>query len=270
VSAWLDVDVAEGSELLIERHDHVVVLTLNRPDALNALNAELTNALYDAFDEIEGNFPDHRVVVLTGNGRGFCSGADVNRLAAGVRGELPRTPQRRTIVELAPRLRSIPQPIVAAVNGVAAGAGLALALASDIRIASSQASFASIFVKRALVPDTATTYTLQRLVGPGVASEMALTGRVIDVEYAREVGLVNRVVAPERLLDEALELAAEVAANPPVAVQHTKRLIDRVAPDLMELVRIEAETNRQFADSRDRREAILAFIEKRTPLFTGS
>jgi 2-(1,2-epoxy-1,2-dihydrophenyl)acetyl-CoA isomerase len=256
--------------LLLERHDHVVTFTLNRPDSLNALDRELTLALYDALDEVEARFPDERVLVLTGNGRGFCSGADVHRLAAGLRGEIPASRRNRPIVELGPRLRSVPQPIVAAVNGVAAGAGLALALASDIRIASTEARFTSVFVKRALVPDTGTTYTLERVVGPGVAAEMSLTGKVFGAKWAERVGLVNEVVEPARLLESALSIAREIAANPPVTIRETKRLMDQAAPDLNEIVRREAETNRRFADTHDRREAILAFVEKRTPVFTGS
>src|SRR5437588_792246 len=106
-------EMTGANELLIERHEHVVLLTMNRPDFLNALDVELTGALYDALDEVEAGFPQDRVVVLTGNGRGFCSGADVNRLAAGMRGETASPHRRGPIVELAPRLRAIPQPIVA-------------------------------------------------------------------------------------------------------------------------------------------------------------
>jgi enoyl-CoA hydratase/carnithine racemase len=260
----------ENQVLLVERRGHVVILTLNRPDVLNALDADLTMALYDVLDEIEGRFPEERVVVITANGRGFCSGADVSRMAASVQGRGATVRRTRPIVELAPRLREIPQPIVCAVNGVAAGAGLAIALASDVRIGSTQARFASIFIKRALVPDTATTYTLPRLVGPGVAAEMALTGRVVDAEFARSVGLVNRIVEPEQLLDEAVAIATEIAANPPVTIKDTKRLLDGVEPDhYMQVVQRERQTNDAGWETHDRKEAILAFVEKRAAVFTG-
>lgn len=256
--------------LKIAREGHVAIVTMNRPAKLNAFSRDLTAAMYDALDEIEAAFPDVRAVVLTGAGRGFCAGADVQSMAANLE-SMANTPvnPRGTIVYLGARLRALPQPVVAAVNGVAAGAGLSLALASDVRIASTLGRFACSFVKRALVPDTGCCATLPRAVGPGVAAEMALTGRVYDADWALRVGLVGMVVEPDALMNAALELAAEIAANPPVAVKATKEVMQRFTDDLKEVAAVEAEINRRAAGSHDRREAMRAFLEKRTPVFRG-
>jgi 2-(1,2-epoxy-1,2-dihydrophenyl)acetyl-CoA isomerase len=256
--------------LQVERDGHVAVVTLNRPDKLNALNRELTSTLYTTLDELEAAFPDVRAIVLTGAGRGFCAGADVTSMAGNI-DAMGRKPadRRQTIVYLAAALRAVPQPIVAAINGVAAGAGLSLALASDVRIASTASRFAAIFVKRALVPDTGACYMLPRTVGPGVAAEMALTGRVYDAEWAQRVGLVSPLVEPEELMATAMQVAQEIAANPPIAVRTIKQVMQGFTEDLTEVATIEADANRSFADSNDRREAIQSFVEKRAPVYRG-
>jgi 2-(1,2-epoxy-1,2-dihydrophenyl)acetyl-CoA isomerase len=159
--------------------------------------------------------------------------------------------------------------VVAAVNGVAAGAGLSLALASDIRIASSEARFSCVFVKRALVPDTGASYLLPQTVGRGNAAEMALTGRVYPADWALAAGLVGAVVRPEELLPRALACAEEIAANPPITVRSIKSLMAGFDVDLAEVVARETEINDAEDATEDRREAMLAFVEKRTPVFRG-
>ena len=214
-----------------ERQGHLAVITFQREDKLNALSEEMTVELHRALDEVAEEFPGTRVLILTGAGRGFCSGADVGRLiqranddSASPKSERPETPVS-SIMLLASHLRRIPQPVVAAVNGVAAGAGLSLALCSDVRIASEDARFSAIFVKRSLVPDTAASYTIAALAGQGVAAEMCLTGRVYDARWALEKGLVNKVVPAGDLMAEAETLADEIASNPPIAVRSTKALL---------------------------------------------
>ena len=264
----------EFQHIALERHDHLAVLTLQRPDRLNALNREMGLELHAVLDQLAGEFPEIRVVIITGAGRGFCSGADVGDMpkrmasgdgAAGTPDEGPSITMR-----LAPHLREIPQPIIAAVNGVAAGAGLGIALSCDIRIASESARFSSVFVKRSLVPDAGVSEILGALVGPGIAAEMAYTGRVYDAPWALEKGLVNRKVPADELLAQAESLALEIAANPPLAVKATKALLNSHYPDLNRVIETEHRANDPVKGTSDQMEAIQAFLEKREPKFTGS
>ncbi|MCX6023744.1 MAG: enoyl-CoA hydratase/isomerase family protein, partial [Chloroflexi bacterium] len=219
-----------------------------------------------------------RVVILTGAGRGFCAGADVSSMAS----NLDRDPavsasntamarlNRRAIPDLAVRLRALRQPVIAAVNGVAAGAGMSLSMAADIRIASQEARFSAIFVKRGLIADTGSTHLLPRLIGTGFAAELIFTGAVIDVERAREMGLVNRVVEHQHLLTEAMDMAETIAANPPLTVQMAKGAMYRgLLYDLPESVKNESYLNNIATATEDFREGVRAFAEKRTPQFTG-
>jgi 2-(1,2-epoxy-1,2-dihydrophenyl)acetyl-CoA isomerase len=263
--------------LYLERTGHMAILTLNRPDRMNAINHQLRTELNLALDEVAGEFPDTRVLIITGAGRGFCSGADVSDQAARLPQSQEQEPpqqgadaalsQSRTAV--APRLPLLPQPVITAVNGVAVGAGLSIALASDIRVASDKARFSSIFIKRAGVPDNGASHLLPALVGPGVAAEMALTGRIYDAQWAYRVGLVNQVVPADQLLDAAKSLAQEITSNPPLAVRATKQIQNSHVPDLQEVDRLEREANLPTNDSEDRREAILSFLEKREPVYKG-
>ena len=260
---------------------HVAVITLNRPEKLNALNKEIRFELVTVLEEIGGQFPDIRVVVLTGEGRGFCAGADVGEQADGLPQELERTiesvqrdheerqkdPARRSP---APLVREIPQPVIAAVNGVAAGMGLSIALACDIRIASEHGRFSCVFIKRSLVPDTGAAYLIPSLVGPGIAAEMALTGRVYDADWALRVGLVNKVVPQEDLMADALSIAHEIAANPPLAVRSTKQLLyDAASTDLNTILPMEGLANAPSWGTEDRRESLVSFLEKRDPVYHG-
>ena len=263
--------------LHLERTGHVATLTLSRPEQLNAFHQQMGREIHQALDELEEDFPDIRVLILTGAGRGFCSGADVSGQAEGLsRSRVQQSDQRDTdagfavsILSLAPHLARLPQPVIAAVNGVAAGAGLSLALASDIRVASDQARFSSIFIKRSLVPDNCASYILPALAGMGVAAEMALTGRIYDAQWALQMGLVNKVVPGDQLMEEARSLAEEISSNPPLAVRATKQLLNSHLPDLYQIARAEHEANTATQGSEDRREAVLSFVEKRQPVFKG-
>jgi 2-(1,2-epoxy-1,2-dihydrophenyl)acetyl-CoA isomerase len=243
---------------------------MNRPERLNALSPGLTSDLNDVFDELDAAFPDIRVIILTGNGRGFCSGADLGGQIASVNGQAPPPGYnpRVSIPLLAPRMRRVAQPIIAAVNGVATGAGLSLSLASDIRIASDQARFASIFVKRGLVPDTGSSSSLPDLVGLGIASEMAFTGRLFDAQWALEKGLVNSMVPHDQLMDAAMALAQEISANPPLTVRSSKALLVR-RYRLDDALPHEHDANAPSTPSEDRVEALKAWVEKRDPVYHG-
>ena len=252
----------------VECSGHVACVTMNRPEKLNALTSRMAAELHKALAEIRED-ANVRVVILTSSGRGFCSGADVNELL-GPGADAGDVQPGLRITDLSARIRSMPQPVIAAVNGVAAGAGLAIALACDIRIASQEAGFASIFVKRSLVPDAGASLLLPRVVGAAVAMEMALTGAVYDAQWALEQGLVSRVVPADRLMLEAAALADEIAANPPLAVRATRALLsgDDVA-DLASAMQREREANALLSATDDAEEAVRAFLEKRPPEYRG-
>ena len=262
----------------LQRHAHIAVITLQRPDRLNALNRQMTQELHDVLDQLAADFPETRAVVITGAGRGFCSGADVGdmakRMADPTDGDLGASPSAdqgpSIIMRLAPHLRGIPQPVIAAVNGVAAGAGLGIALSCDIRVASDEARFTSVFVKRSLMPDAGVSQILGAVAGPGIAAEMALTGRVYDAQWALAKGLVNQVVPAGELMSQAESLAQEIAGNPPLAVRATKKLLNSHYPDLSQVIEAEHRANDAVRDTADQQEAVRAFVEKRDPKFTGS
>ena len=253
--------------LKLERADHIATITLNRPGKLNALNSQMTAEFHSALDTLSDE-DDIRVVVLTGAGRGFCSGADVNELLEGSQAPSVTIPETE-ITALSSHIRRTRQPVIAAVNGVAAGAGLAIALASDIRLASEETSFSCIFVKRSLVPDAGSSYTLPRLVGLGVAMEMALTGNIYDARWALEKGLVNKVVPADKLMEEAMALANNIASNPPICVRSIKELLYDHDKDLRGILKKESDANILLVGSEDALEAVRSFLEKRQPVYKG-
>ncbi len=263
--------------LYLEKSGPVAILTMNRPEKLNAFNRQLTHEFHMALDEVAAEFPDTRVLILTGEGRGFCSGADVSDQAETLSPSRNRDSDlqeneagfNESILTVGPHIQRVPQPVVAAINGVAAGAGLSLALACDIRIASEQSRFSSIFIKRSLVPDNGCSYLLPAITGMGVALEMALTGRIYDAQWALRVGLANMVVSADHLMEDAKALAAEISSNPPLAVRATKQLMNSHTTDLYRIARLESEANLSSAGSEDRREAVLSFMEKRQPVYKG-
>jgi enoyl-CoA hydratase/carnithine racemase len=258
--------------LLYEVKDGIATLTLNRPDRLNALGGTLREDLYDAVTRA-GADPEVRVMVITGAGKGFCSGGDVKAMGEAKAGQR----ERPLIEKIAPgrdrtllAMREAPQPIIAAVNGAAAGAGMNLALGCDIRIASTAARFTQAFVKRGLHPDWGGTYFLPRTVGTAKACEMIFTGDVIDAAEALRLGIVSRVVAPEELMPAAYELARRIAAGPPVAIRLAKRSIYANADlDLRAALQVETMAQNICFETEDATEGIRAFGEKRAPVFKG-
>lgn len=252
----------------------VRLLTLHRPERLNAMNVEMVQGLHDALDGIATD-RTCRTVVITGAGRGFCAGLDLSGYgpAPGATGNdrvQDGFATQRHIAALVPRLRSLPQPVISAVNGAAAGGGLALALASDVRIASASARFNVAFVRIGLSGcDIGVSWLLPRLIGASRAWELMLTGRIIDATRADQIGLVSRVVPDDELLPAALEVAAEIAANSPYGVAQTKEVMwsQLEIGSLQAGIDLENRTQLLASQTGQLAEAMAAFLEKRPPVF---
>lgn len=255
------------SDSLVLRADHgpVRVLTLNRPQALNSFTRAMHGELLPALDAAALD-DSVRCVVITGAGRGFCAGQDLNDALGDVDvGDLVE----QLYKPLALRIRSMPVPVLAAVNGVAAGAGANFALGCDIVIAARSASFIQAFAKIALVPDCGGTWLLPRLVGRANAMALAMTGDKLAAEEAQRIGLIWRVVDDAALMDEALALASKLAAMPVAALAATRRVIDdAMALDYATALSHEAAVQRGMGAAHDAKEGIAAFLAKRAPTFT--
>jgi 2-(1,2-epoxy-1,2-dihydrophenyl)acetyl-CoA isomerase len=258
--------------LLYKVQDRIATLTLNRPDRLNALGDTLREDLHDAVAKAAAD-PDVGVLVITGAGRGFCSGGDVKSMSEREQSGTA-TPLEDRVAPLRDRtilaMRDCPKPVIAAVNGAAAGAGMNLALACDIRIASTAAKFTQSFVKRGLAPDWGGTWFLPRIVGAAKAAELIFTGDTIDAAEALRLGIVNAVVAHETLMDETCKLAGRIAAGPPVAIALAKRAIHHNADvDLRAGLEFETFAQGICRETEDSKEGVRAFVEKRAPVFRG-
>jgi enoyl-CoA hydratase/carnithine racemase len=247
--------------------DGVALLTLNRPDRLNAWTAEMEHAYFVMLEECAAA-PQVRVIVVTGAGRGFCAGADMQALQAIGDGEMQASAeaadQRPQTLPL-----SIPKPIIAAINGACAGIGLVQALMCDLRFAAEGAKLTTAFARRGLVAEHGISWMLPRLVGPARALDLLLSGRVVFAEEAHELGLVNRVLAPDRLLEATLDYAHEIVVNcSPKSMATMKRQVymdlHRDLPDAL------AEANRLMLESftaPDFSEGVTSFLERRDPRF---
>ncbi len=260
-----------GDEVLLRVEDGVAWVTLNRPDRLNAFAGTMRDQLHDALERADGDAAV-RVVVITGAGRGFCTGADVevmsDLLGRGDDATFGRLVEAG--MRVVRRLRAMRVPVVAAVNGPAAGAGASLALACDVRLASSAASLGITFNRIGLHPDWGATYFLPRLVGPGRAAELVLSGRMVDAAEGERIGLFERVVPAEAFDAEVRRYVAELAAKPPLAVALARASLARSADaDLDTMLATEGEAQLRCFRSADAREGIAAFHEKRRPAFRG-
>jgi len=261
------------SVLGVETSEGITTLTMNRADAMNALNEELSYALREAL-EAAASDSSVRVVVLTGSGRAFSAGADLaeaqRRIEQG--GNLaPSEILRKRYNPIVKTIVEMEKPVIAAVNGVAAGAGASLAFACDVRVASDKARFMQAFVKIGLVPDAGATYFLPRLIGYARALEMAITGDLIDATKALEIGLVNAVVEHDQLLDTVRkEWAEPFASGPTRAYGLSKRAMRYGATNALEnVLEFEPDLQDQAALTHDAGEGITAFLEKRPPNYRG-
>ena len=258
--------------LIYEVEENIATLTMNRPERLNALGDTLRTDLHEAITTASGD-PNVRAIILTGAGRGFCSGGDVKAMNEAKQRQasspmMDKIAPSRDLTVLA--MRDAPKPIIAAINGPAAGAGMNIALGCDIRIASSTARFGETFVKRGLHVDWGGTYFLPRIVSMAKACELIFTGDIIDAEEALALGIVSQVVEPEALMDTVRALARRIAAGPPIAIRLAKRaLYHNQECDLRAALEYETYAQNICRETEDASEGIRAFVEKRLPNFKG-
>lgn len=258
--------------LKLERRGEIDILSLNRPQSLNALSPEMARELTDYFDDLKARL-DVRVVILRGEGRLFCAGADLATTAFSPPG--PGRAQRQTAMQklysgVVRAMRACPQPIVALIHGAACGAGLSLALASDVRYAAPNARMNAAYIKIGLGGcDMGAGYLLPRLVGLSNASEFLLTGRFIDAERAMRMGLVSEIVPEDKLVETGLGLAEDMLKAAPMGLRMTKETLNAEidAPSLEAALTIEDRQQVILIDTEDHREAVMAFRQKRAPVY---
>ena len=256
----------EAPRILLEREGSIVTLTLNRPDKLNAIDGAMLDALDKVLSELEAD-AQSRVVILTGAGRAFSAGADIKEWTAltphefgagwGMRGH-----------RLFERLAGLRPPVIAALNGIAFGGGLELALCADLRIAAAEARLGLPEVTIAAIPGWGGTQRLPRLIGPGRAKHLILTGQPIEAARAEAWGLVTEVVAAAALMARARELAQQIAANAPLSVQAAKRLVEAASPS-SPAATLEVPTSMACGATDDAREGRQSFLERRPPTYLG-
>ena len=257
--------------VLLDIEDNIAVITLNRPEKLNAFSGTMRQEIAGIVDDVCGD-PEVRVIVITGAGKAFCVGGDVNEMASGTSQALQdtRPNERPAMSRIVLAINEVEKPVIAAVNGVAVGGGVNLALACDMRIASEKARFGQVFVKRGLATDWGGIYFLPRLVGYAKAAELIFSGEVIDAEEAYKLGMVNKVVAHEKLMEAAMELAGTISKNAPIPIAFAKRGLQNFGKwDLAAALDYEAYVLGITSRSEDMKEGFTAFLEKRDPVFKG-
>lgn len=266
------MSTADFSCLRYERQGHVAVVTLNRPERMNAFGGAMKQEIVLAMQRAE-NDAEVRVIVLTGAGAAFCAGGDVKEMTevrASGAGRSLREKTRPARDDALLAIHEATKPVIAAVNGAAAGAGMNLALATDIRLASTKARFSQAFVKRGLSPDTGATFFLPRIVGLSKACELVFTGDTVDAAEALRLGIVSRVLEPEALMPEAMALAGRIAEGPPVAIQLAKQALHRGAEGgIRDALARETAAFNVCSDTEDAREGADSFLEKRPAVFKG-
>lgn len=263
--------------VVYEKEDGIAVMTLNRPDKKNAFDAQMQAEMDAVLTEVAKD-KEARVLIITGAGKAFCSGADIEYLMSlGEQHTLHQTTMEEmirgdgNILTTVLKIRNLPKPVIAAVNGVAAGGGLALALACDIRLASEAARFNMIFTKRGVIPESGSTFTLPRLVGTARALEMIFTADTVSAAEADRIGMVNKVVPAGQLIKAAKQLAASMVENSPLAIGFSKAAIYRgmVESDIAAQMDYEAYVENVLFNTDDFKEGINSFLERRPAKFKG-
>jgi len=260
-------------DIILEKKDYIATLTINRPEKMNAMTLETREAIIAALAEV-GEDDDVRVLILTGAGdRAFCAGVDVSVMSSRLAGEQQKVTRRQVTRRMGYQValfRQLRVPTIAAINGVAAGMGVSFITACDIRIASEKARFACAWVNRGLVPDGAATFLLPQIVGIEKALELFYTGDIIDAQEALRIGLVSRVVPHGDLMETAQELAAKIAANPPIPLELAKYGVYKgLRSDIEGALDYENYAVRVCTSTEDYKEGVQAFMEKRKPQFKG-
>ncbi|MEM9650747.1 MAG: enoyl-CoA hydratase-related protein [Actinomycetota bacterium] len=260
-------------QLLYDVDGHIATLTFNRPDRMNTITPKMLNALSERLLEADQD-PEVRVIVITGNGRAWCAGLDIAAASSGegIGGDSSASMSGEFDLRSAPPvvLNKIDTPTIAALNGGAAGYGMDIALGCDIRIASDKAKLSAAYTARGIVPESGGTWLLPRIVGWSTAAELLFTARTLTAEEARDQGLVSEVVPSEALMDRAISVASEVAANAPLAVRAAKRMMRHAMTEgLEDHVQREYLALLPLFASKDFREAINAYMEKRPATFEG-
>ena len=265
----------DSNVLDLAREDNVAILTLDRPEKLNALSGELSDDLRAALAEA-GNDDSVLALIVTGSGRGFCSGADLT--GGGSRKPDEGSRQSKMLDEYgwvgrqALAVYGLDKPVIAAVNGVAAGAGMSLALACDVRVGSAQSRFKTVFIERNLSPDSGMSFFLPRIVGYSRAADLIYSSRMVDADEAYRIGLLDRMVEHDDLIEESLAFAQQMTRWPPLALRTSKRVLQHnMEVELDDALRFEmASLAYPRRAENDQRESRLAFIEKRKPKYTGT
>ncbi|MFO7965601.1 MAG: enoyl-CoA hydratase/isomerase family protein [Desulfobacterales bacterium] len=257
--------------VLLDKKDHIAWITLNRPDKMNAFGGRMRQEIAEVVDHVCTD-ADTRVIVITGAGKAFCVGGDVTEFVSGeTRALAEASPSERPAMsKIVLALNRVEKPVIAAVNGVAAGGGVNLALACDIRIASDKARFGQVFTRRGVHPDWGGIYFLPRLVGYAKACELIFSGEVIDADEAFRLGMVNTVVPHEQLMEKAAAMAERIAKNAPIPVAFAKRGLQNFYRwNLEQALDYESYVLGVTMKSEDIKEGFTAFLEKREPNFKG-
>ncbi|MGH6965367.1 MAG: enoyl-CoA hydratase/isomerase family protein [Phenylobacterium sp.] len=271
-------DAGDYEAITLERRGTVAILTLNRPDRLNAISTDLRSDVTRAVGVVRAD-DEVRALVLTGAGRGFCAGADLLGTGPAATGKLPepkdqedRLDEMGWVGRWAMMWANLDKPVIGAINGVAAGAGMSTALACDVRIGSEHARFKSVFIERSLSPDSGLSFFLPRIVGYAAAADLIFTSRAVEADEALRLGLLNRLVPAAELLDAAIAYAEEMTRWPPVALRASKRVLQHNTDAELEAA-LRYETAGLYYARRapnDVKESRLAFTEKRKGVYTGT
>ena len=259
-----------SNSILLKIENKIAFITLNRPDVFNSFNREMALSLQQVLENCKDD-TNVRAIVITGNGKAFCAGQDLKEVT-----DPDLNPGFRKILEehynpIIQKIRTIEKPIIAAVNGVAAGAGANIALACDIVLASENASFIQAFSKIGLIPDSAGTFFLPRLIGFQKASALMMLGDKVSAVEAEKLGMIYKVFAPENFLEEVNKLAETLAEMPTKAIGLTKRLLNQsMTNNLENQLALESDLQIEASSSNDYKEGVTAFVEKRKPQFNGN